>query len=133
MTSYQALGAYLAHACHQRQHAPLDHRRPTSYQNAAAGTGERLRAQSLRGNHIILPRHRKRVHIDILGVAGDTIKTLLDAERLDGKNHVRWDGTDRTGLLSPEPLVWVTFSIPAESGKPVAIRDLRGHLLFHTP
>ena len=75
----------------------------------------------------------ERVHIDILGVAGDTIKTLLDAERLDGQNQVRWDGTDRTGLLSPEPLVWVTFSIPAESAKPVAIRDLRGHLLFHTP
>jgi len=75
----------------------------------------------------------ERIYIDILGVAGDTIKPLLDAERLEGQNQVRWDGTDRNGLPSSAPLAWVTFSVPADSAKPVAIRDLRGHLLFHTP
>jgi hypothetical protein len=75
----------------------------------------------------------ERVYVDVLGVAGDTIKPLLHAERFEGQNQVRWDGADRLGQPSLAPLVWVTFSTPADSGKPVAIRDLRGHLLFHTP
>jgi hypothetical protein len=75
----------------------------------------------------------ERVYVDVLGVAGDTIKPLLHAERLGGQNQVRWDGTDRNGQPSPAPLAWVTFSTPADSGMATAIRDLRGQLLFHTP
>ena len=75
----------------------------------------------------------ERVYVDVLGVAGDTIKPLLHAVRSVGQNQVRWDGTDRNGQLSLAPLAWVTFSTPVDSGKPVAIRDLRGHLLFHQP
>jgi hypothetical protein len=75
----------------------------------------------------------ERIYVDVLGVAGDTIKPLLHAERFEGQNQVRWDGTDRNGQLSLAPLAWVTFSTPADSGKAPAIRDLRGQLLFHQP
>ena len=75
----------------------------------------------------------ERIYVDVFGVAGDTIKPLLHAERLEGQNQVRWDGTDRHGQPSLAPLVWITFSTPADSGKAPAIRDLRGQLLFHTP
>jgi hypothetical protein len=75
----------------------------------------------------------ERIYVDVLGVAGDTIKPLLHAERLGGQNQVRWDGTDRHGQLSVAPLAWITFSTPADSGQAVAIRDLRGQLLFHQP
>ena len=78
-------------------------------------------------------RDSVRVYIDILGVAGDTINPLLHAGRPAGLNQVRWDGTDRHGQPSLATLAWITFSTPADSGKPVAIRDLRGHLLFHQP
>jgi hypothetical protein len=75
----------------------------------------------------------ERVHLDVLGVAGDTIKPLVHAELLQGQYQFLWDGTDRNGQPAAAPLFWVTFSTSADSGKAPAIRDLRGHLLVHTP
>jgi hypothetical protein len=75
----------------------------------------------------------ERVHLDILGAAGDTIKSLVDADLLQGQHQVLWDGTDRNGQPSLAPVAWVTFSTSADANKPIAIRDLRGQLLFHTP
>lgn len=66
------------------------------------------------------------VDVEILGMAGDTVKTLLRAGRRAGLNQVRWDGTDRKGALSAAPLVWITLSAPG------AFPDERAQLLFHS-
>jgi hypothetical protein len=75
----------------------------------------------------------ERVHLAILGLAGDTIKTLLVARRPPGDNQVRWDGTDKNSQPSGARLVWVTFSTSADSGLADVLRDLRAQLLFHEP
>jgi len=75
----------------------------------------------------------ERVHLDILGVAGDTIKPLVHQDLLKGQYQYLWDGTDRNGQPAPGPLFWATFSTSADSGQAPAIRDLRGQLLFHGP
>jgi hypothetical protein len=75
----------------------------------------------------------ERVHLDVLGVAGDTIKPLVHTDLPRGQHQVLWDGTNRNGQPAPAPVFWVTFSTSADSGKAPAIRDLRGQLLVHTP
>lgn len=73
-----------------------------------------------------------RVDIEILGMAGDTVRTLLRAKRPPGLNQVRWDGTDRGGSLSTAPLVWITFTSQPDPTEAL-LPDYRAHLLFHEP
>lgn len=73
----------------------------------------------------------ERVDVEILSVAGDTVKTLLRAMRPAGLAQVRWDGTDRNGNPSTAPIVWITFTpLPDSTGTP-PLPDYRAHLLFH--
>lgn len=61
------------------------------------------------------------VDIQVMSLAGDTVKTLLHGERNPGINQVRWDGLDRYDNPVPEGSYWVTF----KSGS-----DQRAQLLF---
>ena len=61
------------------------------------------------------------VDVEIIGVAGDSVRTLLAAVRARGLNQVRWDGLDRYGRPVPPALYWVTL---ASGG------DYRAQLLF---
>ena len=70
--------------------------------------------------YFVLP-DTEQVDIEIMSMAGDTVKTLLHATRPAGLNQVRWDGTDRNRLPSTAPLVWITFTTPP---------DYRAQLLF---
>jgi hypothetical protein len=62
-----------------------------------------------------------RVTIRIRDMAGDVLRTLLDAPRPAGINQVRWDGLDSTGVWADAPLYWVTLE---------RVGDLRAQLLF---
>jgi hypothetical protein len=75
----------------------------------------------------------ERVDLEILSMAGDTVKTLLRATRPAGQNQVRWDGTDRSGAPSTAPLVWITFMAVPDSAHPAIFPDHRAQLLFHAP
>lgn len=66
------------------------------------------------------------VDVEILGMAGDTVKTLLRAPRPAGLNQVAWDGKDGRGSTSTAPLVWATVSAPGP------LPDERAQLLFHS-
>ena len=65
--------------------------------------------------------------MQILSVAGDTVRTLLDHEgRYPGLNIVEWDGRDRFGNPALAPFYWITFESLEYA------TDLRCALVFRT-
>jgi len=61
------------------------------------------------------------IDVRVLGMAGDTVRTLLSGVRPRGLNQLRWDGLDRNGVVAGAALYWVTFA---------AGNDYRAQLLF---
>ena len=66
-------------------------------------------------------RDSEHVEVGILGMGGQTIRTLLDGDLRPGLYQVYWDGNDEAGHPAMAALFWVTL---------VAGDDIRAQLLF---
>lgn len=62
------------------------------------------------------------VDINIMSIAGDTVRTLLRETLPTGTHEVRWDGTDKDDVPVSGSMYWLTMAGPPP--------DYRAQLLF---